>query len=442
LSYARLKATDFVVIEKYYDLLKITLEEYDLFDASSRIFNCDETGLCYQHTPLSVVAMKGQHHPRAVTTGNRRQVTVLACANAAGYHLPPLVILKRKTLPMSILNDEVPGTMYSLSDSGWMDSETFDNWFSNHFLVHAPPARPLLLLLDGHSTHYNPQFIAKAAHEQVIVFCLPPNTTHLLQPLDKGLFGPLKTYWNEECHQYLRSHPGQVMNDYSFNTVFGRAWGRAMTIPNAAAAFRTTGVYPFDRTAVKTVDTVQSLSQLTGLHYIPVLSPAPSRRKSTTPSHSRANTDVQVPHDVPHSNLQPSNLLLNEIPRTQSVISRFYPDCQPEIRPPKSYEKTSAKILTGAEYRKEQAEKDRLKKEKQQLASEKRKRKEAKKAAKASSTKKPPTKSAAKGKLLDVSMQCISTVSLHVGSFKSTSVSPDCESGEAVGGLAICSVHL
>jgi len=217
-----------------------------------------------------------------------------------------------------------------------------------------------------------------------------------------------------------------------------------MTVPNAAAAFRTTGVYPFDRTAVKTVDTVQSLSQLTGLHYIPVLSPAPSRRKSTTPSHSRANTDVQVPHDVPHSDLQPSNILLNEIPRTQSVISRFYPDCQPEIRPPKSYEKTSAKILTGAEHRKEQAEKDRLKKEKQQLASEKRKRKEAKKAAKASSAKKPPT---AKGKLLDVSMQCISTVSLHVGSFKSTSdpISLDCESGEAWVGwqsvVYICSVY-
>ncbi len=203
LSYARLKATDPIVMERYYDLLERTLEEYDLFDAPTRIFNCDETGLCYQHTPPSVVAVKGQRHPRAVTTGNKKQVTVLACASAAGYYLPPLIILKRKTLPMSVLDNEVPGTMYALSDSSWMDSETFDNWFSNHFLVHAPPARPLLLLLDGHSTHYNPQFISKAAHEQIVVFCLLPNTTHLTQPLDKGIFGPLKTYWNQECHMYL-----------------------------------------------------------------------------------------------------------------------------------------------------------------------------------------------------------------------------------------------
>ena len=191
-TYARLKATDPIVMDNYFDLLERTLEEYDLFDEPSRIFNCDETGISYQHSPPSVVAVKGQHHPRVVT-GNKRHVTVLACANASGYYLPPLVIMKRKTLPVSILNGEVPGTLYSLGDSSWINSDTFDHWFSNHFLVHVPPVRPLLLLLDGHSTHYNPEFINKAAYENIIVFCFPPNTTHLTQPLDKGIFGPLKT---------------------------------------------------------------------------------------------------------------------------------------------------------------------------------------------------------------------------------------------------------
>ena len=86
----------------------------------------------------------------------------------------------------SLTVDEVPSTMYGLSSKGWMDSEIFLNWFLHHFLLHAPSVRPLLLLLDGHSTHYNPSFIQRAAEEKVIVFCLPPNTTHLTQPLDKG----------------------------------------------------------------------------------------------------------------------------------------------------------------------------------------------------------------------------------------------------------------
>jgi len=37
-------------------------------------------------------------------------------------------------------------------------------------------------------------FVRRAAEEQVIVFCLPPYTTYLTQPLDKGCFGPLKMF--------------------------------------------------------------------------------------------------------------------------------------------------------------------------------------------------------------------------------------------------------
>ena len=94
---------------------------------------------------------------------------------------------------------EVSGTMYGLSDSGWMNSELFELWFLHHFLPHAPAARPLLLLLDGHSSHYNPAVIRKAAQEKVILFCLPPHSSHETQPLDKGPFAPLKIHWNREA---------------------------------------------------------------------------------------------------------------------------------------------------------------------------------------------------------------------------------------------------
>jgi hypothetical protein len=60
--------------------------------------------------------------------------------------------------------------MYALTSKGWMESEIFHDWFSHHFLVHAPSSRRLLLLLDGYSTHYNPSFVRKAAEEKVIVF--------------------------------------------------------------------------------------------------------------------------------------------------------------------------------------------------------------------------------------------------------------------------------
>ena len=95
--------------------------------------------------------------------------------------------------PLSFLTiGEVPGTMYGLSESGWIDSEIFDFWFTSILLAYALPTRPLLLLMDGHSGNFSPLFVNRAAEEQVIVFCLPPHSMHKTQPLDKGVFEPIK----------------------------------------------------------------------------------------------------------------------------------------------------------------------------------------------------------------------------------------------------------
>ena len=86
--------------------------------------------------------------------------------------------------------------------AGWTE-KNLKLGFANHFLAYVPPVRPLLLLMDGHSTHFYPFFVNRAADEDIIVFCLPPYSTHRAQPLDKGVFGPLKQCWREECHPYL-----------------------------------------------------------------------------------------------------------------------------------------------------------------------------------------------------------------------------------------------
>ena len=79
-------------------------------------------------------------------------------------------------------------------------------------------ARPLLLLLDGHLSHYCPEMFCLAAAEQVmIIYALLPNTTHLTQPLDKGYFGPLKVCWKEACQDYMKKNPGKVVSRYSFS---------------------------------------------------------------------------------------------------------------------------------------------------------------------------------------------------------------------------------
>jgi len=81
---------------------------------------------------------------------------------------------------------------YGYSDSGWITTDLVESWLSGHFLKHAVHERPLLLLLDGHSTHYQPEVIRYARRNKVLVLCLPPHTTHEAQPLDCTVFPHLR----------------------------------------------------------------------------------------------------------------------------------------------------------------------------------------------------------------------------------------------------------
>ena len=73
--------------------------------------------------------------------------------------------------------EEVPGTFYGLLESRWMDTELFEEWLDNHFLLYAPPARPLLLLLDGHTSYYQLEALRIAAAESVTTY----SVCHLMQ---------------------------------------------------------------------------------------------------------------------------------------------------------------------------------------------------------------------------------------------------------------------
>ena len=274
------------VLQKYFDLLECTLKDNNLTDRPAQIFNMDETGMPLDPKAPYIVCSRGQKHPSFMNAGSKVQITVLSCCSAAGYTIPPFVIFDRKSLKAELTIGEVPGTMYGLSESGWVDSELFHLWFENHFLVYAPAARPLLLIMDGHSSHYNPDTIHKAAEERVIVFCLPPNTTHRTQPLDKGCFSPLKSHWKYECSAYLKANPGKVVTRYQFSELFGKAWVKGMTMKNIIGGFKVTGIYPFNPEALlpKSSSPIPSrfcdLSARTGLKFIPLFSPLPSRYKT------------------------------------------------------------------------------------------------------------------------------------------------------------------
>ena len=393
MSLARAKASsDPEVFQHYFDLLESTLIEYNIGDKPAQIFNMDETGV-----PLSPDLPKGVFKKGskavAVTSGDKSQLTVVACVSAGGFCIPPMVILDRKTLHPDMTIGELPGTIYGLSSKGWIDSELFKMWFNDHFLRYAPPVRPLLLLMDGHSTHFCPETIRLASEKDVVIFTQPPNTTHLAQPLDKGCFSPLKAEWRKVCQEYLAKE-GQVVTRYSFSRLFSQAWMRSMTIKNIIAGFRVTGVYPLDRSKLMGKD--EDVSKI--IPFNPMISRSPYSKKVRTCTPNEANGDFveesvkkwkegfgnySLESDGDDSDnhvmmVKQTSRPLKAALEHPSPMPKFNPHVQSNANPSRVLTSTqNLKILNEKQQLKE--EKIKQKEEKQRLRAEKAREKEEKK---------------------------------------------------------------
>ena len=198
--------TNYAVFKDYFDLLGETLTKYGIKDKLSQIYNCDESGMPLEYKIPKVIAAKGTKKVRQCTSGSKTQITILACASASGQTIPPMVVFPGKNFNSALAKCEIHATLYGMSPSGWMDQKLFADWFLHHFLAHAVASGPLMLLLNGHSSHYTLELVKLAAKTDVILFCLPPHTTADSQPLDIICFKP-PNYWVDTCCKYLFANP-------------------------------------------------------------------------------------------------------------------------------------------------------------------------------------------------------------------------------------------
>ena len=106
-----------------------------------------------------------------------------------------------------------------------------------------------MLLLDGYESHLSMPVVNYAEKEKILLVCLPSHATHLLQPLDVGLFGPLQHYYALEVDR-LAQLGVSLISKCRFLQILAPARLKAYTTKNVASAWEKAGIEPYNPSPV------------------------------------------------------------------------------------------------------------------------------------------------------------------------------------------------
>jgi hypothetical protein len=144
------------------------------------------------------------------------RLTVLYSANAEGDTMPhSFVYPETKPTSYDPLIGAQRGSDIIYNKRGWMHTEAF-NAFLDHFHKYAGKEKPVVLLMDSVSSHIKMDIFTKTLSLEIEIYRLIPNATHLIQPLDKGVFGSLIKQWHATVRKNTRDTPDKPIGKRNF----------------------------------------------------------------------------------------------------------------------------------------------------------------------------------------------------------------------------------
>jgi len=231
------------------------MDDYDI--TAENMYNWDEKGfLLGLAQKLKRIMTKKMYDSGkikgAAQDGSREFISLLASICADGTKIPPALIYKGKSgdLQSTWLDDlqEKEHAFFASSANGWSSNAFGLAYLTQVFdpCTRAKAGRGRrLLIVDGHSSHVNMEFIRTCDRLKIILLILPPHSTHRLQPLDVGCFLPLSTNYTTEIEKVMEKSGGLTsLTKRSFWTAFKPAWDRAMSEENILSAWGKTGIWP------------------------------------------------------------------------------------------------------------------------------------------------------------------------------------------------------
>jgi hypothetical protein len=108
-----------------------------------------------------------------------------------------------------------------------------------------------LLLCDNLASHISVEVIDLCRESNVEFVCLPPNSTDKLQPLDVGVFAPMKRKWREQLQKYAERDPAaKLLMKSAFPGMLKELYESLNTKDHLPKAFERCGLYPINRAKV------------------------------------------------------------------------------------------------------------------------------------------------------------------------------------------------
>lgn len=108
----------------------------------------------------------------------------------------------------------------------------------------------MALFFDGHHSHISVSVIQHCQDNNVHLMLLPSNTTHVLQPLDVGVYGPLKQAWKKILADYKLATRASNIGKEEFPSLLYQLWDRSFKPQHLQGGFKETGLFPFKYSAI------------------------------------------------------------------------------------------------------------------------------------------------------------------------------------------------
>jgi hypothetical protein len=148
-------------------------------------------------------------------------------------------------------NDLDDDVLFGMSESGYTNDRLSLEWIK-HFDKQTKDSKEgkyQMLIMDGHGSHLTHEFVDYCWAHNIVPFLLPAHTTHLLQPLDIGVFQSYK-HWHQESLEESVRYGGASYTKLDFLAGLNKIRSCTFKKNTVVSAFQKAGLIPFCPTIV------------------------------------------------------------------------------------------------------------------------------------------------------------------------------------------------